>query len=141
MGDARLGEVVTPMMPSQLNDAYLARLSAGCVRFWPHKDEKMKTIPLTDGSHLILFCGQAARVNCDRNCAKAWGRSIRRTRGSADDNEDGEYLADSELGYAPANPGTSEGEDCKPESATEFPNKWCVRECERCAMSAPEKWL
>ena len=38
---------------------------------------------------------------------------------------------------APSCPGTFEGGVGKPSSAAEFPNKWCVRECERSDMSSP----
>lgn len=41
------------------------------------------------------------------------------------------YLADDELGTAPIDPGTIEGEDSKPILPSERLNKWCCRECER----------
>lgn len=84
---------------------------------------------------LIVYFGQRAKVACDGNCAKAWGRSQRPTRDGEDD-----YVPDAELGIAPVDPGTYEGEDSKPLSVTQFPNKWCVRECERCVMSRPGEW-
>lgn len=86
---------------------------------------------------IITFFGQTAKVDCDRNCAKAWGRSSRPKVQLSDDEDDFAYLADGELGDAPANPGTYEGDHAKPTSPDQFPNKWCVRECERCAMSKP----
>lgn len=89
----------------------------------------------------ITFLGQQAKVKCDRNCAKAWGVNSRPRIQLTDDPDDYAFLADSELGDAPADPGTYEGSDGKPASADEFPNKWCVRECERCNMSAPNEWL
>ncbi len=41
------------------------------------------------------------------------------------------FLSDEELGRAPVNPGTYEGNDCKPKSTKDRLNKWCARECER----------
>lgn len=92
---------------------------------------------IEDTSHLITYFSQRARVNCDRNCDKAWGITQRPTHQLSDDPDDFEFLADDELGIAPADPGTYEGGHAKPSSPVEFPNKWCVRECERCAMSHP----
>lgn len=86
---------------------------------------------------VITFFGQAAKVNCDGNCAKAWGISNRPKRQLSADEDDYEFLADGELGDAPADPGTYEGGHGKPSSSHEFPNRWCVRECERCNMSSP----
>jgi hypothetical protein len=90
---------------------------------------------------IILFFGQKARVACDRNCRKAWGIQNRPRVQLSDDQDDYAYLADSELGEAPVNPGTYEGGCAKPRSPDEFPQKWCVRECERQAMSAPGEWM
>ena len=42
------------------------------------------------------------------------------------------------LGDAPNDPDTSEGGERKSKNAkTEFPNKWCVRECERSHLRNP----
>jgi hypothetical protein len=89
---------------------------------------------------IIIYCGQKARVKCDRNCSKAWGQSTRLRR-DPDTFHDNDFLPDDELGNAPQHPGTAEGCDLKPEHPDEFPNKWCVRECERCTMSAPGEWM
>ena len=87
---------------------------------------------------LITYCGQPMKVSCDRNCGKAWGVNQRPNVVLDDSNEeDFAYLADGELGEAPADPGTYEGDHAKPESPDDFPNKWCVRECERCSSSKP----
>lgn len=86
---------------------------------------------------IITYVGQAAKVVCDGNCAKAWGSNSRPKVYLSDNEDDYAYLADGELGEAPADPGTYEGGIGKPASALEFPTKWCVRECERCAMSMP----
>lgn len=86
---------------------------------------------------MIIFFGRRARVICDRNCAKAWGIN-NRPRVNFDPNEPDDYafLADDELGEAPGDPGTYEGGHGKPLSPDEFPNKWCVRECERSVMGS-----
>lgn len=89
---------------------------------------------------VIQFFGQPAKVACDGLCSKAWGRNSRPTVQLSDDDDDFETLADYELGQAPADPGTYEGGHGKPASSAEFPNKWCVRECERCSMSNPGDW-
>jgi len=54
-------------------------------------------------------------------------------------DDDYAWLDDSELGIAPVDPGTTEGDHAKPlevNSAADI-NKWCVRECERMVMSMP----
>lgn len=86
----------------------------------------------------ITFFGQPAIVGCDANCNKAWGRS-QRPRIELDKNNPDDYafLADSELGDAPRNPGTYEYNVGKPYTKSERLNKWCIRECERCTMSDP----
>ena len=88
---------------------------------------------------LVTYCGQLIKVNCDGNCKKAWGINSRPKVQLSDDEDDYAFLADDELGEAPADPGTYEGNDAKPESVARFPNKWCVRECERCARSKPSE--
>lgn len=90
---------------------------------------------------LITYFGQTAKVNCDRKCSKAWGLMNRPRVQLSDDPDDYAFLADGELGEAPADPGTYEGGDAKPSSPEGFPNKWCVRECERCNMSSPGKYM
>lgn len=89
---------------------------------------------------IITYFGQRMRVVCDRNCHKAWGIQNRPYVHLSDDKDDIAYLADSELGEAPVDPGTYEGRDAKPLSPDEFPNRWCVRECERCNKSAPGEY-
>jgi hypothetical protein len=86
---------------------------------------------------LITYCGQTAKVACDGKCEKAWGLNNRSKEQLSDDEDDYAFLADGELGIAPIYPGTFEGSDGKPLSVNQFPNKWCVRECERCTMSQP----
>ena len=73
----------------------------------------------------IIYFGKPTTVECDRLCSKAWG-STGRPR-----NDDDETIPDSELGTAPEDPGTYEGGEGKPLTPDDFPNKWCVRECER----------
>lgn len=86
---------------------------------------------------IITYVGQAAKVACDEQCNKAWGINNRPQNQLSDDMDDYEYLADGELGEAPINPGTYEGGDAKPINKVGIPNRWCVRECERCSMSHP----
>lgn len=86
---------------------------------------------------IITYCGQPAKVACDGICSKAWGISERPVNQLSKNEDDWEWLSDDELEDAPVDPGTAEGDDRKPLSTSEFPNRWCVRECERCAMSDP----
>jgi hypothetical protein len=83
----------------------------------------------------VLFAGQLAKVNCDERCEKAFGVSERPTHRLSKKEDDWEYLADHEVGEAPEDPGTSEGGHRKPINKQGIPNKWCIRECERCNMS------
>lgn len=82
----------------------------------------------------ITYTNRRVTVACDRNCNKAWGIVARPKIQLSDDDDDTVYLADGELGDAPADPGTSEGGWLKPGSPDYFPNKWCVRQCERCKI-------
>ena len=72
------------------------------------------------------------KVACDGKCNKAWGLNNRPKIKLTDDDDDVCWLSDNELDIAPRDPGTYEGGHGKPYNSTEFPNKWCVRECERC---------
>lgn len=89
----------------------------------------------------ITFFGQTAVVVCDANCGKAWGIHARPRVELSDDPDDFAYLADGELGEAPADPGDYEGGDAKPTYPGARLNRWCVRACERIEMSAPGKPL
>lgn len=96
----------------------------------------------------ILFFGSPCVLACDAKCHKAWGIQNReRVLMAGDPYEDGisekemfsrendwAYLADHELGKAPDDPGTYEGDCAKPTSPDERLNKWCARECERSTM-------
>jgi len=86
----------------------------------------------------ITFCGREVTVACDGQCHKAWGIQIRPRFQLTDDPDDHAYAADHELGFAPADPGTYEGDHAKPcASVATDPaiiNQWCVRECERMSM-------
>jgi hypothetical protein len=86
---------------------------------------------------IIQYFGQPAKVGCDEKCEKAWGRNRRPKNQLSDNPDDYEMLSDDELGVAPVDPGTTEGGDRKPIDKHDIPNKWCIRECERCAMSMP----
>jgi hypothetical protein len=90
---------------------------------------------------IITYFGQKAKVACDGKCEKAWGRNNRPSiHFDDDDDDDNAFLSDDELGDAPEDPGTYEGGHAKPINNKEFPNKWCVRECERCVISKPGKY-
>lgn len=92
---------------------------------------------------LITYFGQQAKVKCDGKCNKAWGILNRPKLYLSDEEtepDDVVFLSDDELGTAPEDPGNYEGGDAKPLSSDEFPNKWCVRACERCEMSKPGEY-
>jgi hypothetical protein len=89
---------------------------------------------------IIIYFGQNAKVACDEMCNKAWGINNRPNEQLSDDEDDTVMLADGELGEAPEHPGTYEGGDAKPIDKVGIPNKWCVRECERCAKSKPGEY-
>lgn len=89
---------------------------------------------------IITYFGQQAKVACDEKCEKAWGISERQTVSLSDDEDDFAWLSDNELSEAPEDPGTYEGGDGKPVDKIGIPNKWCVRECERCKMSKPGEY-
>lgn len=83
----------------------------------------------------IIYFEQKVKVICDEKCEKAWGISNRPRIQLDKNNDDYVYLSDTELGIAPMNPGTYEGEDRKPTTKEERLNKWFCRKCERCNMS------
>lgn len=85
----------------------------------------------------ITYFGEKVKVKCDGKCNKAWGIINRPNIQLSDDDDDIVFLSDNELGEAPINPGNYEGGEGKPYSNEQFPNKWCVRACERCEMSKP----
>jgi hypothetical protein len=80
------------------------------------------------------YFGSPVAVVCDGNCAKAWGLNSRPRRQLSENEDDYMFLPDEELGEAPADPGTYEGNDGKPTSPEDQMNRWCVRECERSTM-------
>ena len=88
----------------------------------------------------IIYFGQKAKVACDGKCNKAWGIQNRPRKQLSADEDDYCFLADGELDDAPVDPGTYEGGHAKPVGKEHAMNKWCVRECERCAMSSPGEW-
>jgi hypothetical protein len=83
----------------------------------------------------IQWMGRALVLACDGNCGKAWGISQRPKVELSADPDDVAWLADSELGEAPASPGTWEGGFTKPRDPAGM-NKWCARECERSDMAS-----
>lgn len=85
---------------------------------------------------IITYLRQDLKVGCDQKCNKAWGINSRpKIEFDENDPDDYAYLSDNELGEAPEDPGTYECEHTKPTDEKQIPNKWCVRECERCARS------
>jgi len=85
---------------------------------------------------IITYCGQKAKIGCDEKCNKSWGLNNRPKIQISDDEDDIAWLSDDELDNAPIDPKTYEGDCAKPTCDEEKLNKWCVRECERCEMSA-----
>jgi hypothetical protein len=85
------------------------------------------------------YFGAAMICVCDAKCHKAWGMNNRPKAMLSDNEDDYEYLADSELGEAPIDPGTYEGSEAKPTAPDERLNKWCWRECERSVMVEPNE--
>jgi hypothetical protein len=81
----------------------------------------------------ILAHGEPLVIACDAQCEKAWGINTRPRVNLSSDEDDYAFLADGELFKAPINPGTYEGGHGKPQLMEERLNKWCFRECERCA--------
>src|SRR4051812_47845438 len=82
----------------------------------------------------IFYDNSEVIVMCDEKCHKAYGIQNRPKIQLSDHVDDVVYLADDELPHAPINPGTYEGGHAKPVNTLSIPNKWCVRECERCMM-------
>lgn len=88
---------------------------------------------------IITYSGKAAKVGCDEKCHKAWGVVARPKIQLSEDEDDVVHLADDELGAAPVDPGTYEGGDGKPVNLSSIPNKWCLRQCERCSWAKPNE--
>ncbi|PLS18900.1 hypothetical protein CVD28_00425 [Bacillus sp. M6-12] len=88
----------------------------------------------------IRAFGRALTIGCDGKCEKAFGLNGRPSVQLSDDEDDICWLADDEVGIAPTTGKTvitSEGGDMKPHPAFSGDklNKWCYRECERCASA------
>jgi len=84
----------------------------------------------------IVYFGKNVVAACDGKCNKSWGFNSRPRVQLSEDEDDIAWLSDNELGEAPEDPGTYEGDYGKPLSVNsgEDLNKWCVRECERCKI-------
>ncbi len=95
----------------------------------------------------VTAYGALVVMTCDGRCDKAWGINSRPREQLSDDPDDYVFKRDSELGTAPADPGTYEGGHGKPsavplsEADSERMNKWCFRECERCVWGSDETML
>lgn len=98
----------------------------------------------------IVYFRQDSVLACDGKCYKAWGINSRprlyffdpgapprelREGEKPRNLDDYVFKKDSELGDAPEDPGTYEGDHAKPQlrvlTNSELMNKWCARECER----------
>jgi hypothetical protein len=82
----------------------------------------------------IRYQGDSLTAVCDEKCNKAWGNNLRPEIILSDDLDDYAYLADTELGDAPIDPGTRVGKVAKPLEPYDRMNKWCIGECERCKL-------
>lgn len=83
----------------------------------------------------IIFFGQPCTLACDGRCEKAWGIDNRpRVDLDPQDPDDYYFLADTELGEAPTDPGTEAGFIGKPKIPEDRLNRWCARECERSVL-------
>ena len=85
----------------------------------------------------VTYRGRPVILACDAQCEKAFGINLRPTSPNSLDEDDFEWLADNELGQAPAITGETEGGQDKPRDLLEAHNKWCARACERCVMVNP----
>jgi hypothetical protein len=83
---------------------------------------------------VIRYVGREVVVACDAKCYKAWGKQKRPVMSRFGDGSPRSFVLDGDLGMAPKDPRTAEGPDSKPRHAEDRLNRWCVRECERCAM-------
>ncbi len=91
----------------------------------------------------IMFFSAPCILACDGQCNKAWGINNRPRKQLSEDEDDFVFLADDQLGQAPADPGAYEGGYGKPSATpTDDPsimNKWCARECERSSKLKPSE--
>lgn len=83
---------------------------------------------------LIRYLGEMVIMACDGRCSKAWGIDKRPRMMVSEAEGDYCFLSDDDLLEAPVDPGTTEYGEHKPRAAKYFPNKWCVRQCERSEM-------
>lgn len=96
-------------------------------------------------SRPIIYFGKSVTLRCDGICEKSWGVDSRPKIEFDENNwDDFVFLSDSELGTAPANPGTYEGGCAKPTAYSNKGdwrnhrlNKWCSRQCERSWIDGP----
>lgn len=117
------------LVPPDVVDAAVARARAD-------RGAATTASPARRLEKFVSFAGAPMRVACDGVCSKAWGIDLRPSVQTGDGvTFDGvAWLADGELGEAPADPGTREGDQGKPTRVTDpaVMNRWCVRQCERC---------
>jgi hypothetical protein len=94
----------------------------------------------------IVAFGERLVIGCDKKCKKAFGLNGRPFVQLSEDENDIAWLSDSEVGIAPESGKTKihdEGGDRKPQpdNPESFLNRWCYRECERCASAEAGKEL
>lgn len=86
----------------------------------------------------ITAFGRRLVIGCDGKCESAFGINGRPYEQLSDDPDDIVWLSDDEAGKAPESGKTkfyAEGVDLKPASKENMLNRWCFRECERCAKA------
>lgn len=147
--DVALADMLTEIVVVRDRDALGTWLSRATLEAWEMAVRAALSRQGAEGredgvlSRQVAF-GLPILLACDGKCEKAWGNNGRPKRQLSDDSDDYEFVADSELGDAPADPGTYEGGDAKPIDRTH--NKWCFRECERSvsmrllSVPVPNKW-
>lgn len=90
---------------------------------------------MTQLKRTIIYMGLSRVLACDGRCEKAWGLNARPcAQLDHEDKDDFAWLADGELGDAPEDPGSYEGDHAKPSPAQKLESKWCARQCERSTM-------
>jgi len=95
------------------------------------EEKLLKELGNVKNKTVVPFCGKAMGVGCDGQCGLAIGIGWYLEDGETLDveaiKEEGTTLE-----HLRKDPLSSEGGERKPASDSEFPNKWCVRQCERC---------
>lgn len=96
-------------------------------------DDPNRSIQISGPVKAIYF-GKPVMFNCDRQCNKAFGRSLRPRLRLSDETVI--FYGDKDVDEAPHVTGLVEGASDKPLFPSEFPTPWCAHSCERCIMAA-----